>query len=288
MKHSKKEDYLYSLRVKKSVKLIPLSDVHFDSKKCDRNLLKKHLQTAVKEDAYIWLNGDWFDVMGCSRDPRSAKGDIRPEYDVVNYLDAVIDDSVKFLKPYADRILFVANGNHETNILKRQETDVLDRMVYKLNKETGSNIARMGYAGWIKVNIMRPNDSSKNMASINIHFHHGFGGNAQRSKGVLRVDLDHAHYPDADIIVRGHDHQKWAMPKSSWRLTVQGKQRKTTKYHIALGSYKDGLADNLYGWEVEKGFTPTTLGTWMITLTGLNHIKDAKDDSHKIEYTELK
>lgn len=287
MKHSKKEDYLYSIRVKKSIKLIPLSDVHFDSKKCDRSLLKKHLQLAVKEDAYIWLNGDWFDVMGCSRDPRSAKGDIRPEYDVVNYLDAVIDDSVKFLKPYADRILFVADGNHETNILKRQETDVLDRMVYKLNKETGSNIARMGYSGWIKV-ILERNANKVPLSTVDIHFHHGFGGNAQRSKGVLRVDLDHAHYPDADIIVRGHDHQKWCMPKTSWRLTLSGKQRKTTKYHLALGSYKDGLSDNLYGWEVEKGFTPTTLGSWLISIEGYNYKNTRETDPHIIEYKELK
>lgn len=286
MKHGKKEDYLYSVRVKKSIKLMPLSDVHFDSPKCDRKLLKKHLEQAVKEDAYIWLNGDWLDVMGCSRDPRSAKGDIRPEYDVINYLDAVIDDSVKFLKPYADRILFVANGNHETNILKRQETDVLDRMVYMLNKETGSNISRMGYSGWLRVNLERAN-SSRMMSSVNIHFHHGFGGNAQRSKGVLRVDLDHAHYPDADIIVRGHDHQKWAVPKTSWKLTVKGKQRKTKKLHLALGSYKDGLKDNLYGWEVEKGFTPTTLGSWIIELTGCGNGNDRSCNLFDIKYTEL-
>ncbi len=288
MKATKKQPYLFEIRAKKEVKLIPFSDVHFDSPKCDRKLLKKHFDRAVKEDAYIWLNGDWFDVMGCSKDPRSAKGDIRPEYDVINYLDVVIDDSVKFLKPYSDRILFVSNGNHETNILKRQETDVLDRMVYKLNKETGSSIERMGYAGWLRVVLMRPNDPKLIMSSVNIHFHHGFGGNAQRSKGVLRVDLDHAHYPDADIIVRGHDHQKWVHPKTSWRLTNQGKQKKNIKYHIALGSYKDGLADNLYGWEVEKGFTPTTLGTWMLHIEGLNNSKNKEDDLHRIEYTELK
>ena len=287
MKRKKQEDYLYSIRVKKSVKLIPFSDVHFDSPKCDRRLLKKHLELAVKEDAYVWLNGDWFDVMGYKRDPRSVKGDIRPEYDVVNYLDAVIEDSVKFLKPYADRMLFIANGNHETNILKRQETDPLDRLVYMLNKETGSNISRMGYAGWLRVNLERVN-TDRMLSSVNIQFHHGFGGNAKRSKGVLRVDLDHAEYPDADIIVRGHDHQKWAMPKTSWRLTSKGKQRKTRKLHLALGSYKDGLGQNLYGWEVEKGFTPTTLGSWMIEIIGINPSSNSQGETlFDIKYTEL-
>jgi hypothetical protein len=77
------------------------------------------------------------------------------------------------------------------------------------------------------------------------------------------------------------------MPKTSWKLLTSGKQRKTTKYHLALGSYKDGLADNLYGWEVEKGFTPTTLGSWLIDIEGLNYYKDRETDPHNIEYKEL-
>lgn len=263
MRQAKTQDYLYEIRKKKSFKVIPFSDVHFDSKKCNRKMLKKHLDYMVEQDAYCWFNGDFFDVMGCNRDPRSSKEDIRPEYDVKNYLDAVVDDAIEFLKPYKDRILFFSDGNHETNILLRQETNVLDRLA------KGLGVNRMGYSGWIKVYLLSGKDETKGVFPTTIHFHHGFGGNAPRSKGVMRVDIDAAKYPDADIVVRGHTHQKWCMPFVSRRLSRQGIMHKKTTYHLQLGSYKDGYGMGIRGWEVEKEFQDTPLGSYMLKI-GLN------------------
>ena len=59
----KVKDYLFEVKGKKDIKIIPFSDVHFDSKKCDRKLLKSHLDLMVKENAYCWFNGDFFDVI---------------------------------------------------------------------------------------------------------------------------------------------------------------------------------------------------------------------------------
>ena len=260
MKVVKREDYLVELTSKAPFYIIPFSDVHFDSKKCNRTMLKNHLDKMVENKGYCWFNGDFFDVMGCDRDPRSAKGDIRPEYDVPNYLDVVIKDAAKFLEPYKKRILFFSDGNHETNILRRQETNVLDRLSAMLGVE------RMGYSGFIKLKTKNSKDEKRNVLSKLIHFHHGFGGNAPRSKGVMRVDIDAAKYPDADIIVRGHTHQKWAMPYVSRRLTSGGKYIKKTAYHLQLGSYKDGYGKGLKGWEVEKEFQDTPLGSYVIKV----------------------
>ena len=261
MVHSKKiKEYLFEVKTKKSFKVIPFSDVHFDSKKCNRKMLKKHLDLMVEEDAYCWFNGDFFDVMGCNRDPRSGKNDIRPEYNVKNYLDAVIEDAQKFLEPYKDRILFFSDGNHETNILMRMETNVLDRLAARLK------VARMGYSGFIKVKLVTGKNESKNVISKIIHFHHGFGGNAPRSKGVMRVDIDAAKYPDADLIVRGHTHQKWCMPFISRRLSNAGVYSKKKTLHAQLGSYKDGYGKGLKGWEVEKEFIDTPLGSYLFNF----------------------
>ena len=59
-------------------------------------------------------------------DPRKNKNDIRPEHNKANYLDAVVNDAVQWFSPYAHLIKVVGYGNHETNILKRQETDVIE------------------------------------------------------------------------------------------------------------------------------------------------------------------
>ena len=264
--YAKKESpYLFKVKAIKNVEIVPFSDVHYDSKKCDRKLLVKHLEEVVERGAYCFFNGDLLDVMGCLRDPRSGKGDIRPEYDVANYLDMVVDDLIEFLRPYKEHILFLGDGNHETNITRRQETNVLDRIAKPLG------IERMGYSSWVKVQILaetkRGLSEKKQVKSYMIHTHHGFGGNAPRSKGVMRIDIDAAKYPDADIVLRGHTHQKWAIKRKARRINSQGIMYKKPQLHIQLGNYKDAYGDGSKGWEVEMEFDETTLGTYLLGFT---------------------
>ena len=53
---------------------------------------------------------------------------------------------------------------------------------------------------------------------FNIHYHHGYGGGAKRSKGILGADIDQKDFPDADIIVRGHDPKSGTYPSPSTAL----------------------------------------------------------------------
>ena len=54
-------------------KFLLMSDIHIDSRKCDRALLKKHLDQAKAEGAGVFIFGDLFDAMQGKYDPRSAK-----------------------------------------------------------------------------------------------------------------------------------------------------------------------------------------------------------------------
>ena len=80
--------------VGKHIQLALLSDLHWDNPKCDRNLLKKHLDYCLENDIKVMLNGDTFCLMQGKFDPRRSKKDIRPEHNKVNYLDAVIVDAL--------------------------------------------------------------------------------------------------------------------------------------------------------------------------------------------------
>jgi len=97
--------------------------------------------------------------------------------------------------------------------------------------------------------------------SYMMHYHHGYGGNAPRSKGVLHADIDAAKFPDADLIVRGHDHNKWHLPITTERVTRKMEVTRSTVHHIRCGSYKQ-LGDGYSGWEVEKGFAQPRNGGW--------------------------
>ena len=64
-----------------------LSDIHWDNPKCDRKLLKRHLNYCKKESIPIVIVGDMFCLMQGRGDNRKNKSDILPEHNNSHYLD---------------------------------------------------------------------------------------------------------------------------------------------------------------------------------------------------------
>jgi len=248
-----------------------LSDVHFDSVKCDRDLLTSHLDTALALKASVYIFGDWFDLMQGMYDPRRSYSGLRPEYKSITYLDDVINDAVEFLMPYKEVLAMVGRGNHETNIEKRLSTSPIDRLVGGL----GGEVMAAPYSGWVQLVYNRSPGRTGGRYMRMMHFHHGYGGNAPRSKGVLNVDLDQKEWPDADVIVSGHTHQKWHVPMTVERITDHLNVYEDTVHHLKLGSYKK--LDRFAGWEVEKGFQQPRLGGWWMDAE-LRRIKTNKTE----------
>jgi UDP-2,3-diacylglucosamine pyrophosphatase LpxH len=253
-----------------SKRLLLISDVHFDSVKCDRQMLTRHLDQALADNASVFIFGDWFDLMQGMYDPRRSYSGLRPEYKSITYLDDVIEDSAAYLSKYASVIEFIGRGNHETNIEKRLSTSPIDRLCQLL----GRNVTPGPYSGWIRLLGFR---GSKQTRQLLLHFHHGYGGNAPRSKGVLNVDLDQKEWPDADIIVSGHTHQKWHVPMTVERVTTHMTVSEQSVHHLKLGSYKK--LDRFAGWEVEKGFAQPRLGGWWCDL---HYMRDRSEERERI------
>lgn len=256
------------------------SDIHFDSKHCKRETFLTHLEEAVERGAFICIYGDVFDLMGAKRDPRSVTGDIRPEYTRANYLDEVVQDVYEHLKPFVNNILLISAGNHETSIVKHKETDPLRRLVFMLNEHCEHNIIEGAYAGYI---IWRSTNKGGSMASWVEHFHHGYGGNAKRSKGILNVDIDLKQAPSADLVIRGHIHQKWTKTETVERVeTTKGIRIKPTKVlYLQLGSYKDDVTDVPHGWAKQKHFDTPEIGGYLTTFRYYRKRHGGKQESHK-------
>ena len=153
-------------------KVLLISDIHWDNPKCKRDLLKRHLDQAVEQGADILFNGYTFCLMQGAYDPRNSKSDIRPEHNKANYLDAVVNDAIEWFSPYAKNIKVVGYGNHETNILKRQETDVIDRFVFGLNTKNDTKVEVGCYGGWIVYTFVEGGAK----ISYRIKYFHGSGG----------------------------------------------------------------------------------------------------------------
>lgn len=244
-------------------KTLQISDVHYDSNHCDRITLKKHLDEAVNKGAYINIIGDWFDLMGAHRDPRSKMQDVRPEYisKKRSYVDLVIEDSYEFLKPYKENITMMSMGNHEGAILKHRDTDPLHRLVDLLNMGSTLETFKGAYSGNISL-YMRKGEKSSGTAHFNIGYHHGKGSGAKRSKGILGAQIDAMISPDADMLISGHDHNKLYDPSNvRFRYNPKtGMVYQDAIHWLKLGTYKMTRHD--FGYEVEKGYMPSRIGGW--------------------------
>jgi len=252
-----------SVRKSNTVKILNLSDVHYDSLQCDRELLTKHLKQAEERGALVFINGDLFDLMQGRYDPRHGKYDIRPEYKSATYLDDVINDCSEYLSKF--RVPYIiGQGNHETLIVNRLETSPIERVVERL-KFMGQQ-AHMGwYSGLLC--IRQGYDTNGEMATVRttkIYYHHGIGGGSARSKGIMSADDQQLTCPDADVITSGHDHNKWYLPVNVERYRKNLEPYQTSVHHIRSGSYK--LKDRNIGWEVQKGFRTPRLGGWWIDV----------------------
>lgn len=231
-----------------------ISDLHWDNPHCDRALLKRHLDLALERNAVIMVFGDLFCAMQGKYDPRGNKASIRPEHNVANYLDAIVDDAVQWFKPYAQNIGLITPGNHETSILRRLETDLTERLA------NGLGVMRGNYAGWVFLDFRRTDTTFYRKV---LSYHHGYGGGGAVTKDIIQASRKAVYLPDADIVVSGHTHDRWVFPIQRVRISSHGNQTLEEQLHLKLGTYKDEyLAGN--GWAVERGLPPkATGGMWL-------------------------
>jgi hypothetical protein len=254
--------FTYSKGFRRKVLLI--SDAHWDNPKCDRALLKKHLDQAVADDALILFNGDTFCLMQGAYDPRKSKSDIRPEHNKADYFDAIIQTAVEWFAPYVNHIALVGYGNHETSILKRQETDMVQRFVDMLNlihKPTRPVYAG-GYGGWVQFKFSRA--TSTHSKTFRLKYFHGNGGGGIVTKGIIQNQRQNAQVEGADIIWNGHVHEDYITTYMKEGQNRLGKVELRECCHIRTSTYKEEFADGHSGWHVERGAPPKPLGgAWL-------------------------
>jgi predicted phosphodiesterase len=237
-------------------KILLLSDIHWDNPKCDRTLLKKHLDEALKLNCDVLLNGDTFCLMQGAYDPRKNKSDILPEHNVANYLDAVVNTAIEFFTPYASILKMIGYGNHETSILKRHETDVIERFVYGFNTKNKCDLQKGGYGGWIIYNFK----NSTMSRSYKIKYYHGTGGGGPVTRGVIQHNRMSTFVEGADMIWMGHVHENYELEYNIERLNQNNNVELKKVLMVRTATYKEEYNKGLGGWHVERGASPKPLG----------------------------
>jgi hypothetical protein len=277
----KHEKNIHELRVDgSSFRMGMFSDIHWDNPKCDWNLLKHDLDYCLKNDIPIMFNGDTFCLMQGAYDPRKMKGDIRPEHNNARYFDSIIETAVDFFLPYANLMTVVGYGNHETSIIKRQETDVIQRFVTLLNYKAGSNVMTGGYGGWLIVNQLVKASSNATQAT-KIKYFHGSGGGGLVTKGALNLTRAMEMYEGYDVFTMGHIHENSA--RNDVRDSINFHPTKGYYFNhkqihsMITGTYKEEYIDGLYGWHVERGAPMKPVGGRVLSIECGRDRSDNKD-----------
>lgn len=281
MQASKINALTYELKFNhnEEIKLFLCSDIHFDNPKCDRELFFEHLKKIRALGGKVLINGDLLCLMQGKFDPRRSKADIRPEHNKPDYLNAVINDTVDQLSPFADVIAFVGQGNHETAILKNLEMDILAEVVARLNERNKTNILYGGYRGWI---IIRQQTSARGMwQSYKIYYNHGFGGGGEMTKGILQHSRSNMYIENADAIWFGHVHESYALPTMTEYFDNHPNSYKPKTryiYNIRTATYKEEFADTPGSFHIERGRPPKPMGGIFL------HLEKTRDKNNHIFY----
>jgi hypothetical protein len=244
-----------------------MSDLHWDNPHCDRKLLKKHLDYCLNNDIPVIVTGDFFCLMQGRGDNRRNKSDIRPEHNNAMYLDSIVETAVEWFKPYAKVLKLVTYGNHETGIIKYQETDILQRFVTLFNSITQSDLQIGGYGGWI---IYVLNTHGTVNISFKHKYFHGSGGGGIVTRGAINLTRALEMYEGFDLFSMGHIHENMSRTDVRESLdTAGGNYRllQKTIHHCITGTYKEEYGDGSKGWHVERGAPPKPLGGRLISFS---------------------
>ncbi len=183
-------------------------------------------------------------------------GSVRPENQRDDYFNAVVENATKFYKPHAKSCIALAQGNHETAVLKKNEIDLTGMLA------TAIGVQKAAYGGWAVFNVRTISGG----VSLKLKYFHGSGGGGMMSFDTLRVRRQGSFIPDADVVVVGHVHERWFMELPRERLHTNNKYaiKHDKQHHVRTGTYKDEYRDGAGGWHIERGGPPKALGAvWM-------------------------
>lgn len=241
--------------------ILATSDHHFDSTRCDRELLEYQHELARERDAGIICVGDALDLMQGRQDKRAGKIDLRPEYQVEAYADAIVDDAAAWYGRWADRYWMIGYGNHETGHRKYQETDLLARLVRRLNRENNAAIMLGAYRGALNLDC---DFGGGDVQRIRGAYHHGHGGGGPVTVGTIGAQRARAA-GTFDVWWTGHVHEKWVLWSQVADVDDDGHVVYRDVVQMCCGPYKLEGLDGI-GYHAEGGRPPKPPGGWWTRL----------------------
>lgn len=257
----RKEKHLWVLNLpsKNTPPILLMSDEHWDNAHADLDLIKKHHSYAKALNAPIFKFGDTFCAMQGKWDRRADQNQLREEHRGNNYLDKLVETADDFYGPYKDNIALITDGNHEGSICERHQTDLVKRLGASL---WGKDFETHTGPIWGFVIIRLLDYRGKCEGHRVLHFHHGYGGGGEITRGLIDQSRTRSQY-DADIYYSGHIHRRNQDENILTRVDPVNAKIVTNPQIFLRGScYKDETD----GWHASKGRASRPLGGWWLRV----------------------
>lgn len=238
--------------------LYPIGDTHLGAIDVDEDALKADLRRIADDPtARIIFMGDCGDCI-THRDPRFAAGMWSQRYiEAMHHeggvISATVDHVVELFDPVRDKIWAWLSGNHERTVRKHTDREIGSEICAML----GISNKYLGYGGFVRVEYSRSSTNAGTQAVSVIDAAHGWQAGRRSGAKINQMEVE-LSYTDADVILRGHSHDRVANIFQSLRVNHKTLQE-WPRVVAHTGSYKRGWVDG-YGeethdtWEETRGF----------------------------------
>jgi UDP-2,3-diacylglucosamine pyrophosphatase LpxH len=256
----------------KVFKIVPLGDLHYGNKNCNKKLFEKAVdKIAGQPDTYTILMGDMCEAINY-RDPRFAPECIDNDLSVAD-LDRMFsiqcDWVVNTLMPIKHKIIGIHEGNHESKVRKYNHFDMTAYMAKALE------IKNLGQCAWTRLKFRRHNS----VYTIIMHSLHG-GSGATTIAGIInKLRAIAEGMANSRIILMGHTHRCFAQfldPKMYIPRTGRMKLQNESTIIANTGSFLKAYTEGVTSYIEEKSLRPIDLGTVCIKIV---------PDKNKIGYS---
>lgn len=95
-------------------------------------------------------------------------------------------------------------------------------------------------------------DEAKTKLTVTARYYHGKGGGAPVTVGTIQTNRQAAYLDGVDIVVNGHNHHGYVLPRAKMRLTSRGIVERGVTLFLRTPGYKASMNQET-GYDVEKG-----------------------------------
>lgn len=262
------------------LRLVGLGDIHRGNPWMDEDRFYKTRDWIQEHDCYVVCMGDYGECIN-AKDPRHDYNALDGEYATP---DKQYRKTLEDLEPIKDKILFMLEGNHESNFWRRHNHNYTSWIAHDLE------VPYTGISGYLLLKFWRKSGKSYDRRTMEAYAHHGWAGGRTAGYQVKVIhDLKNI-FPGAHMYLMGHNHQLGeALPRTHLYVDKRTEQiREFTQHFFFTGSYIKGHEKGRGSYVEARAYQPTMIGSPVIEVQPNRiDVGDRRKPPFSMRYTTL-